>query len=95
MDNDIIAAAAAETAADAVALSTYNGAALRVAEDLVERLGKRDLQAAVFVGGRLTQDLGPSKSVDVSGHISALGAWPCDSVPQMVNQLRELASSQA
>ena len=95
VDNEIIAAAAAETAADAVALSTYNGAALRVAEDLVARLGKRDLQAAVFVGGRLTQDLGPSKSVDVSGHIRELGAWPCDSVPEMVHQLRELAGSRA
>ena len=36
VDNEIIAAAAAETAADAVALSTYNGAALRVVEDLVD-----------------------------------------------------------
>ena len=95
VDNDIIAAAAAETAADAVALSTYNGAALRVSEDLVARLERRALRTAVFVGGRLTQDFGPSKSVDVSDRISALGAWPCQSVPQMVHQLRELASSRA
>jgi methylmalonyl-CoA mutase cobalamin-binding subunit len=95
VDNDIIAAAAAETAADAVALSTYNGAALRVAEDLRQRLERRELRAALFVGGRLTQDFGPEKSVDVSERIRDLGARPCDSVPQMVHQLRELAGSRA
>ena len=56
VDNEIIAAAAAETAADAVALSTYNGGALTVTEDLIGRLRARELGCQLFVGGRLTQD---------------------------------------
>jgi methylmalonyl-CoA mutase cobalamin-binding subunit len=95
VDNEIIAAAAAETAADAVALSTYNGGALTVTEDLIGRLRARELGCALVVGGRLTQDFGPSKSVDVSSHIRDAGAHPCRSVPEMVPVLRQLASSRA
>jgi methylmalonyl-CoA mutase cobalamin-binding domain/chain len=95
VDNDIIAASAAETAAHAVALSTYNGAALRVTEDLLAQLARRGLNCAVFVGGRLTQDFGPTKSVDVSGHIRGAGAYACESVAEMVPELRQLASSRA
>lgn len=87
IDNDAIAAAAAEAAADCVALSTYNGGALSVAEDLAERLRERGLGAKLFVGGRLTQDLGDTKSVDVSQKIAALGAFPCRSVSDMLIEL--------
>lgn len=95
VDNDIIAASAAETAADAVALSTYNGAALRVTEGLIRLLSERDLRCATFVGGRLTQDFGPMKSVDVAPRIRDQGAHPCESVLDIVHELRELASSRA
>jgi methylmalonyl-CoA mutase cobalamin-binding subunit len=87
MDNDAIAAAAAEAAADCVALSTYNGGALNVAEDLAGRLRGRGLATKLFVGGRLTQDLGGTKSADVSQKISALGAFPCKSVSDMLVEL--------
>jgi methylmalonyl-CoA mutase cobalamin-binding domain/chain len=85
--NDAIAAAAAETAADCVALSTYNGGALSVAEDLLGRLRDRGLATRLFVGGRLTQDLGEVKSVDVSDMIAAAGAFPCQSVADMLIEL--------
>ena len=87
VDNEIIAAAAAEAAADGIALSTYNGVALSVAEDLVLRLRDRGLGQPVFVGGRLTQDLGAAKSVDVSNQIAAVGAHPCNSVTDMLIEL--------
>ncbi|MGH2850326.1 MAG: hypothetical protein ACRDLP_06885, partial [Solirubrobacteraceae bacterium] len=87
VDNEIIAASAAETAADGIALSTYNGVALSVAEDLVGRLRARGISRPVFIGGRLTQDLGAVKSVDVSDRIAALGAHPCNSVSDMLAEL--------
>jgi methylmalonyl-CoA mutase cobalamin-binding subunit len=95
VDNDLIAAAAGEADADAIALSTYNGAALRVTDDLMARLKRRQLHCAVFVGGRLTQDIGPNKNVDVSRHIRDGGARPCESVGEMVSELRQLASARA
>jgi methylmalonyl-CoA mutase cobalamin-binding domain/chain len=93
VDAEIIAAAAAETNADGVALSTYNGVALSVVEDLMDQLRKRGLDdKAVFVGGRLTQDIGTAKSVDVSDHIAARGARPCATVTDMMLSLRAMAS---
>ncbi len=94
VDAEIIAAAAAETNAHGVALSTYNGVALSVVEDVMNQLRERGLDdKAVFVGGRLTQDIGPSKSVDVSDRIASLGAHPCDSVGDMLVELRELVAA--
>jgi methylmalonyl-CoA mutase cobalamin-binding subunit len=90
VDEDLIAAAAMETAADAVALSTYNGVALSTSKALVDHLAARNISPHVFVGGRLTQDLGESKSVDVSGRITDLGAVACQTVIDMVSRLSEL-----
>lgn len=87
VDNDLVAAAAAETAADAIGLSTYNGSALSVAENLLAHLRERGLATEVFLGGRLIQDLGPVKSVDVTDRIEALGAHPCATVGQMLASL--------
>ncbi|HEY1854907.1 MAG TPA: cobalamin-dependent protein [Solirubrobacterales bacterium] len=93
VDNDLIAAAAAETAADAIGLSTYNGSALSVAKGLMEQLRERALLTEVFVGGRLIQDLGSVKSVDVSDRIEDLGAHPCATVRQMLDALGALEPS--
>lgn len=87
VDSDAVAAAAAEAAADSVALSTYNGGALSVVRDLMERLRGRGLAAKLFVGGRLTQDFDGLKSRDVSDQIARLGAYPCQSVSDMVVEL--------
>jgi methylmalonyl-CoA mutase cobalamin-binding subunit len=89
---DAMAAAAAEVAADSIALSTYNGGALSVAKELLERMQRRGLAAKLFVGGRLTQDLDDLKSVDVSEQIAALGAYPCQSVGDMVLELSRSAN---
>jgi methylmalonyl-CoA mutase cobalamin-binding domain/chain len=93
VDPEIIAAAAAETNADGVALSTYNGVALSLVEDLLGQLQRRGMdEKAVFVGGRLIQDIGEMKSVDVSDRIAARGAYPCATVGNMLIELRGLLS---
>lgn len=91
VDEDLIAAAAVETAADAVAFSTYNGVALSASETLTRHLETREVSPLVFVGGRLTQDLGDAKSVDVSSQIAALGVIPCQAVTEMVGRLADSA----
>jgi methylmalonyl-CoA mutase cobalamin-binding domain/chain len=95
VDNELIAAAVAEAAADAVALSTYNGVALSLVTDLLERMRSRGLPQRVFVGGRLIQDIGPVKSMDVSEQIAALGARPCSSVTEMLIELKETVAVQS
>jgi methylmalonyl-CoA mutase cobalamin-binding subunit len=87
VDNTAVAAAAAETAADVVALSTYNGMAASLTRDLLHELARRGLRTRVYVGGRLTEDLNGVKNVDVARHIAELGAVPCASVEEMVADL--------
>jgi methylmalonyl-CoA mutase cobalamin-binding subunit len=87
VDNTAVAAAAAETAADVVALSTYNGMAASLTRDLLRELARRGLRTRVYVGGRLTEDLNGVKNVDVARHIAELGAVPCASVEEMVADL--------
>ena len=87
VDNDVIAAAAAESAADAVALSTYNGLAASLTGDLMNRLPQRGIGPLVYLGGRLTEDLDGAKSVDVSRKITEAGAIPCSSVEEMIRDI--------
>jgi methylmalonyl-CoA mutase cobalamin-binding subunit len=87
VDNEAVAAAAAESAADAIALSTYNGFAASLTGDLMRRLHERGIHPRVYVGGRLTEDVGSAKSVDVSARITRSGAVPCASVEQMIHDL--------
>lgn len=93
VDNDRIVAAAAETAADAVALSTYNGMALSLSADLLRRLDARGIHPQVFVGGRLTEDLEGEKSADVRPLMTELGAVPCDTVEAMVAALDSMRTA--
>lgn len=84
VDNDMIAEAASETAAHAIGLSTYNGGALSLGRALLGELRRRGIEAPLFIGGRLTEDLGPRKSVDVTDDLAHLGAFPCADVEQML-----------
>ncbi len=94
VDNDLIVQAASETAADAIALSTYNGGALSLGRALLDALAERGLSSAVFIGGRLTEDFGSEKSVDVAPALAELGAVPCESVEDMVRGLPDLTRGQ-
>jgi methylmalonyl-CoA mutase cobalamin-binding subunit len=90
VDTELVAQAAAEAAADAVAFSTYNGMALSVGRDLREALSSRGLPAPLYIGGRLTEDVNGAKSVDVASDLERVGAIPCDRVEDMVANLRAL-----
>ena len=87
IDADLLVQAAAETAADAVALSTYNGMALSLGRELQDALRRRGLPAQLYVGGRLTEDVDGAKSVDVSDELARLGVVPCGRVEDMVERL--------
>jgi methylmalonyl-CoA mutase cobalamin-binding subunit len=84
VEPELVIQAAAETAADAVAFSTYNGMALSVCRELRSALERRRLPTQLFIGGRLTEDLDGAKSVDVSVDLEQLGAIPCARVEEMV-----------
>jgi methylmalonyl-CoA mutase cobalamin-binding subunit len=87
VDPELVIQAAAETAADAVAFSTYNGMALSLGRELQVGLQERGLPARLFIGGRLTEDLNGAKSVDVTSALAELGAVPCTRVEEMVARL--------
>jgi methylmalonyl-CoA mutase cobalamin-binding subunit len=87
VDPELVIQAAAETAANAVAFSTYNGMALSVGRELRTAMQSRGLAAPLFIGGRLTEDLDGAKSVDVSPELEQLGAIPCTGVEEMVVHL--------
>jgi methylmalonyl-CoA mutase cobalamin-binding subunit len=89
VDNELLVEAAAETAADAIALSTYNGMALSLGRDLMQRRTRRGLAVRVFLGGRLTEDVDGGKSVPVRDRLDALGADPCETVEEMIAKLLE------
>lgn len=88
-----IAKVSVETAADAVAVSTYNGMALSLGRQLREELSQRGVSPAVYLGGRLNEDLEEGEATDVRPMLKAEGINPCDSVEEMARSLRgELAA---
>lgn len=88
-----IAKVSVETAADAVAVSTYNGMALSLGRQLREELERRGVSPAVYLGGRLNEDLEEGEATDVRPMLRAEGINPCDSVEEMARSLRgELAA---
>ena len=88
-----IAKVAVETAADAVAVSTYNGMALSLGRQLQEELGSRGVRPSIFLGGRLNEDLEDGEATDVRPMLRDAGIVPCDSVEDMARGLRgELAA---
>ena len=86
-----IAKVAVETAADAVAVSTYNGMALSLGRQLRDELRQRGIDPAIYLGGRLNEDLEEGEATDVRPMLRDEGMRPCDSVEEMARDLRELA----
>jgi len=87
VDPELVIQAAAETSADAVAFSTYNGMALSVGRELRAAMQSRRLAAQLFIGGGLTADLDGAQSVDVAVELERLGAIPCKRAEEMVVRL--------
>ncbi len=92
VDPDVLAGRAAETRPDAIALSTYNGVALRFFTELKDALRERGLDLPVLIGGRLNQiPFGSNTSlpVDVSDKLENAGAVVCRNVADAVPALLE------
>jgi methylmalonyl-CoA mutase cobalamin-binding domain/chain len=89
-----IAKVAVETDADAVALSTYNGGALSLGRQLLKQLNERGLRTAVFMGGRLTEDLPNNAAADVSNELEAEGVATCKTSADMVLRLKPILAAQ-
>lgn len=94
MQSSEIAKVAVETAADAIALSTYNGMALSLGRQLQNELESRGINPAVFIGGRLNEDLDGEEAVDVRPMLRELRIVPCDTVEQMALGLRDELAAQ-
>ncbi len=80
--------------ADLVAVSTYNGIALRYAREMLDALAAAGANLPLCIGGRLNQVPDDSNSglpVDVTRDIEGLGATPCASPEALVAVLDGLA----
>src|SRR5690606_37591520 len=74
-DPEILVRRAAEGGADVIAISTYNGVALRYTREVLDCLAAAGLAIPVCVGGRLNQipeDSNSGLPVDVTEEIRAL-----------------------
>jgi hypothetical protein len=95
-DPERLVAVAAEQGANFIAISTYNGIALRYAGDVARCLARADLDIPVCIGGRLNQvpvDSNSGLPVDVTDDIRALGLIPCASLSDLTPLLRHLADA--
>jgi methylmalonyl-CoA mutase cobalamin-binding subunit len=79
-DPDRIVALAQQKRIDVIALSTYNGVALRYSKSLMNKLGHAGLDLPVLIGGRLNEipeGSNTSLPVDVSAELNELGMLVC------------------
>jgi methylmalonyl-CoA mutase cobalamin-binding domain/chain len=94
VDADDLADWAAESKADLICVSTYNGVALGFVEALKAELDARGLDVPVLVGGRLNQIPQASNTslpIDVAGELTQAGAHVCRDINDAVPLLRRLA----
>ncbi|MDQ0467908.1 cobalamin-dependent protein [Labrys wisconsinensis] len=94
IDPDVLARRAAESGAEAVAVSTYNGVALSFVQRLKGELARLRIEPRVFIGGRLNEildDAGTSLPVDVTDELRQSGAVPCRRVEDLVTALAGIA----
>jgi methylmalonyl-CoA mutase cobalamin-binding subunit len=90
-----LAKVAREAAADAIAISTLNGGALDFASNIQRELDKRRIRPEIFLGGRLTETRDNVDSVDVREDLRVIGVHACDTVDQMVHDLRRTLAARA
>lgn len=90
-----IAKVSVETAADAVAISTYNGMALSLGRQLRDELASQGVEPLVFLGGRLNEDTEEGEATDVRPMLRDEGLNPCDSVEEMTELLRRQLAARA
>lgn len=95
VDPETLVAHAAETGANAIAVSTYNGVALRYAQAVKTAMMARGLVLPVLIGGRLNEvpkDSNSGLPMDVTEDIAKLGCVPCADLDAMLIALRSITS---
>jgi len=94
VDADDLAAMAAETGADVIALSTYNGVALEFAQALLGEVEKAEIHVPLLIGGRLNQiprNSNSSLPVEVEDELVEAGAVVCRNIADAALALAKLA----
>jgi methylmalonyl-CoA mutase cobalamin-binding subunit len=94
VDPDDLVATALAARADVIAISTYNGIALRYARAVQHHLAQAGVDIAVCIGGRINQIPDDSNSglpVDVTSDIRKLGIVVCDTPGGLFELLATLA----
>lgn len=89
-DADDLAALAQITNADAIAVSTYNGVASSYVDLLAGQLDERNMDTAIYVGGRLNVVPDGSNTgipVDDVAALSKAGAIPCERIEDMLQDI--------
>ncbi len=95
-DPDDLVAIALANGCDVIAISTYNGIALRFATEVAAALERAGARIPVCIGGRLNQipeDSNSGLPVDVTDDLAKLGAIPCPTPERLVAELEALAGS--
>ncbi|AOF93841.1 B12 binding domain protein (plasmid) [Sinorhizobium sp. RAC02] len=91
VDPETLVAKAAETGADVIAVSTYNGVALSYSRAVKAAMQQRGLDLPVLIGGRLNEvpkDSNSGLPVDVSNDIAEIGCIPCTDLDGMLVALK-------
>jgi len=94
VDPSDLVARAVRGGADIVAISTYNGIALRYAREVRDALAAAGTAVPLCIGGRLNQVPDDSNSglpVDVTRDIAGLGVTPCTTPETLIAVLDDLA----
>ncbi len=92
-DADHIVTLAKEKAVDVIALSTYNGVALRYSKVLIQKLKEAEWDIPVLIGGRLNEipeGSNTSLPVDVSKELAEIGVMTCPDLEAASNTLKSL-----
>jgi len=95
-DPDHIVAVAKQKSVDVIALSTYNGVALRYSKALMRKLREAELELPVLIGGRLNEIPEGSNTdlpVDVSAELKDIGASVCVDLEAACDALRAILAS--
>jgi methylmalonyl-CoA mutase cobalamin-binding subunit len=89
-DPDDLADILQSSGAQALVLATYNGVALSYVQRLKAECAARNLDVAIYVGGRLNEimsDTGSNLPVDVENDLRQTGAVPCADLEELMKRL--------
>lgn len=96
VDPDVLVDRAIAQGADVLAVSTYNGVALRYVTEIKTAMARRGVDMPVLVGGKLNEVPQASNTglpVNVAPEIAALGAIPCAGLDDMLAGLTRLIAA--